>query len=95
MYIITKIQLIENVVVENEIGFTEDVLIANQINENYDLSLGKFLGEFRTKLELGEMSLNDFFVDEFTFVNQARIQTNYSEENVEKYKEIKTLKDLQ
>ena len=33
-----------------EVGYTTDQSIVNQINEDYDATLGKFLGENRTQL---------------------------------------------
>jgi len=56
-----------------DVGHTEDVNIINQINEDYDASLGKFLGENKTKIELGIVSISTFFAD-FPFVNEARTQ---------------------
>ena len=62
-----------------DIGHTEDEAIVNQINEDYDSTLGKFLGENRTKLELGEVSISTFFngVDS---VNEARTQVEIVED---------------
>jgi len=40
-----------------DIGHTEDIDVINQINEDYDMTLGKFLGENRTKLELNLLSV--------------------------------------
>jgi len=56
-----------------DIGYTTDINVANQINEDYDSTLGKFLGENRTKLEIGEVLISTFFsgVDS---VNEARTQ---------------------
>ena len=34
-----------------DVGYTTEVSLINQINEAYDVSLGAFLGENRTKLE--------------------------------------------
>ena len=61
-----------------DVGHTEDVNIINQINEDYDSSLGKFLGENRTKLEMGIVDISAFFVD-FPFVHEARTQVEDSE----------------
>ena len=61
-----------------DIGHTQDVEIINEINEEYDLTLGKFLGENKTKIELGIVSISEFF-DNIPFVNEARTQV----ENVE------------
>jgi len=62
----------------SDVGFTTDILVANEINENYDSSLGKFLGENRTKLQLGQVSISTFF-DGVEYVNEARTEV----ENIE------------
>jgi len=54
-----------------DVGYTSEESVINQINENYDLTLGKFLGENRTKLEIGEISVSTFFATT-DFVNEAR-----------------------
>ncbi len=46
-----------------DVGHTQEIDVINQINEDYDASLGKFLGENRTKLELGTVSVSSFFSD--------------------------------
>jgi hypothetical protein len=61
-----------------DIGHTEDIDVINQINEDYDMTLGKFLGENRTKLELNLLSVSSFF-SETSYVNEARTQV----ENIE------------
>ena len=74
MIIISKIELegTDNLKY-TDIGYTTDINVANEINEGYDSTLGKFLGENRTKLTLGEVSISTFFsgVDS---VNEARIE---------------------
>lgn len=70
--IISKIELEgENSLNYSDVGFTTDVNIANEINENYDSTLGKFIAENRTKLSIGEASLSTFF-ESFEYVNEAR-----------------------
>lgn len=54
-------------------GYTEDQAVINQINEDFDATLGAFLGENRTKLELGEVLISSFF-DNVAFVYEARTQ---------------------
>jgi len=54
-----------------DVGYTSEESVINQINEDYDLTLGKFLGENRTKLEIGEVSVSTFFATT-DFVNEAR-----------------------
>ena len=56
-----------------DIGHTEDTQVINQINEDYDSSLGAFLGSNQTKIELGIVSLSDFFKN-YDFVHEARTQ---------------------
>ena len=62
-----------------DVGHTEDVNIINQINEDYDSSLGKFIGENKTKIELGIVSISTFFAD-FPFVHEARTQVDDTED---------------
>tara|TARA_B110000858_G_C17721505_1_gene435468 strand:- start:227 stop:508 length:282 start_codon:yes stop_codon:yes gene_type:complete len=77
--IISKIELEDNNSLKyTDIGHTEDINIINQINEDYDITLGKFLGENRTKLELNLLSVSSFF-SETSYVNEARTQV----ENIE------------
>tara|TARA_B110000444_G_C18498691_1_gene436914 strand:- start:1 stop:282 length:282 start_codon:yes stop_codon:yes gene_type:complete len=56
-----------------DVGHTEDQSIINQINEDYDSSLGLFLGKNKTKIQLGTVSVSSFF-DDIPFVNEARTQ---------------------
>ena len=56
-----------------DIGYTTDINVANEINEAYDSTLGKFLGENRTKLEIGEVSISAFFSG-VSYVNEARTE---------------------
>jgi len=74
--IISKIEL-ENTdnLKYTDVGYTEDVSIINQINESYDSTLGKFIGENRTKLTLGEVSISEFFATT-EYVNEAATQTD-------------------
>jgi hypothetical protein len=77
--IISKIELEDNNSLKyTDIGHTEDIDVINQINEDYDMTLGKFLGENRTKLELNLLSVSSFF-SETSYVNEARTQV----ENIE------------
>ena len=45
----------------SDFGTTTDPNIVNQINEDYDSTFGAFLGENRTKIELGIVSVSTFF----------------------------------
>lgn len=56
-----------------DVGYTDDQAIINQINEDYDATLGKFLGENRTKLEIGAVSVSTFFQSK-SYVNEARAE---------------------
>lgn len=72
MIIISKIELEGTDYLKyTDVGYTTDILVANEINESYDSSLGKFLGENRTKLQLGEVSVSAFF-SSVSYVNEAR-----------------------
>lgn len=57
----------------SDVGFTTDVNVANEINEGFDSTLGTFLGENRTKLQLGEVSVSAFF-NGVSYVNEARTE---------------------
>ena len=72
MIIISKIELegTDNLSY-TDVGYTEDENIANEINENYDITLGAFLAENRTKLNIGEASVSAFF-SSVEYVNEAR-----------------------
>lgn len=76
MIIISKIELegTDNLKY-TDIGYTEDATVANEINENYDNTLGKFLGGNRTKLDLGEISVSTFFATTNS-VNEARTEVD-------------------
>lgn len=79
-YIISKIELEGTDSLKyTDVGYTEDINIVNELNEQFDSTLGKFLGENRTKLEIGEMSISTFFVD-FDSVNEARTEVENVEE---------------
>ena len=56
-----------------DVGYTTDISVINEINEAYDSTLGKFLGENRTKLEIGEVSISAFFSG-VSYVNEARTE---------------------
>lgn len=73
--IISKIELKEAKVEYTDVGHTTDVSVINQINKDYDSSLGKFTAENRTKLENNEISISEFFND-VAFVYEARKQTD-------------------
>ena len=59
----------------SDFGTTTDPNIVNQINEDYDSTLGAFLGENRTKIELGIVSVSTFF-DSTPVVYEARTQVD-------------------
>jgi len=77
--IISKIELegVDNLNY-SDVGYTTDASIINEINEQYDATLGAFLGENRTKLEIGEISISTFFANT-SYVNEARTEV----ENIE------------
>ena len=76
MYIISKIELEGTDFLKyTDVGYTSDTTIANEINENYDISLGKFMAENRTKLTLNEVSISTFFAAT-SYVNEARTEVD-------------------
>ena len=91
-YIISKIELGSGDTLQyTDIGETIDVNIANEINEQYDSTLGKFLGENRTKLELGIVNISTFF-ESTTSVNEARtIVENVDDLNLKSITKISEL----
>ena len=58
-----------------DVGFTTDEAVKNEINEGFDATLGKFLGENRTKLNLGEISVSVFF-ESTDHINEARTEVD-------------------
>tara|TARA_R110001606_G_scaffold15188_2_gene62847 strand:- start:465 stop:746 length:282 start_codon:yes stop_codon:yes gene_type:complete len=62
-----------------DVGFTTDISVINEINEAYDSTLGKFLGENRTKLEIGEVLISAFF-NGVSYVNEARTEVENTDE---------------
>ena len=75
-YIISKIQLEGSDSLKySDYGTTTDENIVNQINEDYDSTLGEFLGANRTKLELGIVSVSAFF-ETTSFVYEARTEVD-------------------
>ena len=63
----------------SDYGTTTDQDIINQINEDYDSTLGEFLGANRTKLEIGEVSVSTFF-ETTPFVYEARTEVDNVDE---------------
>jgi hypothetical protein len=75
-YIISKIELEGSDSLKySDYGTTTDEDIVNQINEDYDSTLGEFLGANRTKLELGIVSVSAFF-ETTSFVYEARTEVD-------------------
>tara|TARA_R110001592_G_scaffold208297_1_gene459333 strand:- start:121 stop:402 length:282 start_codon:yes stop_codon:yes gene_type:complete len=72
--IISKIELegVDNLKY-SDVGYTTNTSVINEINEQYDATLGAFLGQNRTKLEIGEVSISSFF-NGVSYVNEARAQ---------------------
>tara|TARA_R100001015_G_C4627896_1_gene187710 strand:- start:2297 stop:2575 length:279 start_codon:yes stop_codon:yes gene_type:complete len=76
MVIISKIELEgADSLKYTDVGFTTDEAVKNEINEGFDATLGKFLGENRTKLNLGEVSISVFF-ETTDHVNEARTEVD-------------------
>ena len=63
----------------SDYGTTTDQNIINQINEDYDSTLGEFLGANRTKLEIGQASISTFF-ETTPFVYEARTEVDNVDE---------------
>ena len=63
----------------SDYGTTTDQNIINQINEDYDSTLGEFLGANRTKLEIGQVSISTFF-ETTPFVYEARTEVDNVDE---------------
>ena len=75
-YIISKIELDGTDSLKySDYATTESDEVAIQINEDYDATLGKFLAENRTKLNIGEASVSTFF-ETTSFVYEARTQVD-------------------
>ena len=80
MTIVEKIELGENSQLKSTlVGYTENVHLINEINEQYDVSLGSFLATNRTKLENEVVFINTFFND-LAYVHEARTSTNNIDE---------------
>lgn len=76
MVIISKIELEgADSLKYTDVGYTTDEAVKNEINEGFDATLGKFLGENRTKLNLGEVSVSTFF-ESTDYVNEARTEVD-------------------
>lgn len=90
--IINKIELEEdNNLLYTEIGYVIDQDIIDDINIQYDETLGMFLARNLTNLEKGNVDINSFFND-IPFVYEARTLINdIGDLNLI---EIKNLKDL-
>ena len=78
--IVEKLELGESgELLSTPVGYTENVHLITEINEQYDVSLGTFLATNRTKLENGVVSISTFF-DELAYVNEARASTDNIDE---------------
>tara|TARA_R110001632_G_scaffold67464_1_gene158440 strand:+ start:407 stop:685 length:279 start_codon:yes stop_codon:yes gene_type:complete len=74
--IIEKIELSDNnEIVNYPIGYTVNVDLINEINNNYDNSLGLFSIENKNELNNGDVLINTFF-QSTSFVFEARLQTD-------------------
>jgi len=60
----------ENALKSTEYGYTQDTNLADEINENYDHTLGAFIAFNLTKIEKNIVSVSEFF-NETPFVYQA------------------------
>lgn len=73
--IISKIELEGEALKYSDVYYTTDSSIVDDVNEQYDITLGVFLGENRTKLENGEILISTFF-ESTPFVYEARTQVD-------------------
>tara|TARA_R100001530_G_C4173128_1_gene117247 strand:+ start:209 stop:496 length:288 start_codon:yes stop_codon:yes gene_type:complete len=72
--IITKIELeTVDTLKHIEFAYTTDTNIVDDVNTNYDQSLGVYLAENRTALENGTLTIDSFFVNGVTYVYEARM----------------------
>ena len=76
MIIISKIELDANSeMCYIDFGYTTDQALINQINQDYDHSLGIFIADNRTNLELGILGIASFFITT-PIVFEARIEVS-------------------
>ena len=74
--VISKIELGDNnTLILTDVGYTTDDNLVGDINRAYDATLGSFIAENRTKLELEEIYISSFFVG-IDYVNEARMQVD-------------------
>ena len=60
--IIEKVELGNNgEIIDTEVGYTENVSLVNEININYDESMGEFIGRNRTNLDNEVVFMSTFF----------------------------------
>ena len=72
--IITKIELETfDTLKHTEFAYTTNQIIADEVNEDYDVTLGVYLAENRTGLENGSITIDGFFVGGVTYVYEARM----------------------
>ena len=78
--IIDKIQIDANNQIEFiQVGYTSDINLINEINKNYDSTLGKFIAENRTDLENNNLKISVFF-ENISEVFEARNMTEKIDE---------------
>ena len=63
-----------------QVGYTSDSNLINEINKNYDSTLGKFIAENRTDLENNNLKISVFF-ENISEVFEARNLTEKIDEN--------------
>lgn len=73
--IIDKIEFVNDKVQFVSVGYTTNNELIEEINENYDITLGKFSAENRTKLENEEILISEFF-ENISFVYEARKESD-------------------
>jgi len=67
--IIDKITCVENSLIYRDFGYTQSDSLINEINSNYEITLGDFLKTNLNALESGDVFISDFFkVVSFVYV---------------------------
>jgi hypothetical protein len=75
MTIVSKIELEGDSLKYTDVYFTNDPLLVDDVNKQYDITLGAYLAENRTKIENGEVLVSTFF-DTTPFVHEARTEVD-------------------
>ena len=78
--LIDKIELIDNVMTYTEVAQTNDAVLIEEINLNYDSTLGQWIETNITGLEEGTILLEEFFnVTPLAYVARTTISYGHSD----------------